>query len=147
MGFRANAPYFLNKVAIRLAILNTDPELLDPDFEEPVDTKSYTEVFFQGQMRMRIEDKLQENVGGDVPQADGHVFFKRAELELAGLLFKKGDKITGIANRTGGYDDVNYEFVHIRGHSEHLGGKPIWYKCFFVDDRTERQPIPRGTVG
>jgi len=142
MGYRQNAPYFLNTIPVKLAILNRDTALLDPDFDEPLDTKQYTTVLFNAQLRMNVEQKLQDNAGGNVPQAAGYLIFKLLDLEDASLVIQTGDKLIGLGNRSGTYDDVSFTFVDVK-RVGHFGGRPLLLHCDFEDDRAARQPLSR----
>lgn len=54
-------------------------------------------VTVRGQMKRYTQAEMMPGLGGDVPNAKGHVLIQREDLDAAEITLAKGDKITSVA--------------------------------------------------
>ena len=97
-------PAKMNLVDIVVRQLLHEETQWDPDFEEPVGDKQRTqELTLRGQPNLGENraalERRTSSLTGDKAESRGHIVFRIADLEAAGVQLAKGDQVVGIAGQ------------------------------------------------
>ena len=139
----AGHPLCWNPVAVQIVQLNavqTVAQRLDPDFNETQygQDKIYTTTLnLQAQIAYGIKDKQTAALTGDPASAAGHLTFRSKDLELAGIVLKKGDLVKKIEDHF-----VDFKVIEARP-TAHLRGNSWLTMVFFAPNDETRPSIRR----
>lgn len=130
-------PSRMNTVEIVLRKLGSDRTHWDPDFEEPLTKKNRTEeVVLHGQVNLGRSgsafDRRRPSLTGDRAESDGHLVFRKADIEAAGVTLRKGDRVVRVAG-----EEVDFLLTEVRPESP-LGGEFLLVYAEFEENREER---------
>jgi hypothetical protein len=133
-------PARLNTVEIVVRKLSKDRTHWDPDFEEPIGTKDRSEeVVLQGQVNLgkpgSAFERRSPSLTGDRAESDGHLVFRKADLDAAGVTLAKGDRVVRVAGEA-----VDFLLAEVRPESP-LGGAFLLVYAEFTHNREERASL------
>jgi len=120
-------PERMNTVEIVVRKLSKDRTHWDRDFEEPVTKKDRSaEVTLHGQVNLGRAGaafaRRSPSLTGDRVESDGHLVFRKADLDAAGVTLAKGDRVVRIAS-----EDVDFLLTEVRPESPLRGGFLLVY--------------------
>jgi len=130
-------PERMNTVEIVVRKLSKDRTHWDADFEEPVTKKDRTEeVTLAGQVNLgragAAFERRSRSLTGDRAESDGHLVFRKADLDAAGVTLEKGDRVIRVAGEA-----VDFLLTEVRPESPLRGGFLLVY-AEFEHNREER---------
>jgi hypothetical protein len=133
-------PARMNTVEIVVRKLSKERTHWDPDFEEPVTKKDRSEeVVLRGQVNLgkagAAFERRSPSLTGDRSESDGHLVFRKADLDAAAVRLAKGDRVVRIAG-----EPVDFLLTEVRPESPLRGGFLLVY-AEFAHNREERASL------
>lgn len=132
------APFRLNLVEIVLRPLAKADTAWDPDFREPLGAKATgKEVTLLGQVNLGSKQLRERDrtATGDREPSEGHLVFRRMDVEAAGIAVKKGDRVVRVAG-----EPVDFVITEVRPESP-LAGKFLLVYAEFTHDVEARESL------
>jgi hypothetical protein len=133
-------PERMNTVEIVVRKLAKNRTHWDSDFEEPITKKDRSvEIFLRGQVNLgragSAFERRSPSLTGDRAESDGHLVFRKADLDAAGVTLAKGDRVIRIAGEA-----VDFLLTEVRPESP-LGGGFLLVYAEFEHNREERATL------
>ena len=136
-------PFRINKVDIEIRPLSTTSIVLDDDFREPLTQDIFGDpVMLRGQPNFGDSSHNKETrvatPTGDWDPSEGHIIFKKADLDSGGFTPTPGDVITKIAGQDFSADADRLRIIEVRPESPLRGEFKLIY-CEFANDAKLRE--------
>lgn len=136
-------PFKINKVDIEIRPLSTSSVVLDEDFREPLTQDIFGDpIKLRGQVNFGDSShRKEERVAGptgDMDLSEGHIIFKKRDLDSGGFTPSPGDVITKIASQDFSADKDRLRIIEVRPESP-LRGDFLLIYCEFAHDAKLRE--------
>ena len=134
----AGLPLRMNTTVVRIQRLSETRNVPSSVFKGPTALKNYSEPEdFRAQVQFRAEERRNRQLLGDVPFTAGYLVY-RAPTDAAKRL-KKGDKIVGLPDGAGGFDEVDYVVVENTRHGN-LPDPLLYFASFARNEDVVNSP-------
>ena len=131
-------PNLVHPVNIEIQQISKAETYYDPDTREPIQqaVRSAT-IVLPGQPRIRSGDELKmSSRGGDRPESEGYVLFRKRDLDAKGVTLQINDRITKIGHLEQQLYIDRLEWI---GQLQDYNG-PTLLKAWYVDRRPSKYP-------